>query len=407
MSVIDIHNVLLDNFSFYSPEQITEKINVYDVSYSKQDFVIQTPKVIFYNEPTIYKSKNTNYYNVTICFYNYSFCEYTRNYVDKLLEIENHFYNNRDTLWKNIKLSSKNKKFLPFIKFNKTKDKAYMTLTILSDKDTPILSVFDKSKKIHDMSYIIPNSMAYCILILKNIWIKDKKLGFNWVLLQTKVFQPIQIISECLIIDEHEERDILHYHTPKLIKPPVDSIKNTFIENPTFTRFVKMKKMGIPDMVIQNKMTLEGLNYSDFTTYYSNYSNNNSNNSEVVNNVTTESINDHPIYGKFFKMKKMGIPEPVIQNKIILAGLDYNEYQKIMNNPGISNTSNPVLTSNLFSSVILKKMSDSEDNEETVVVQNKLRHIKIESTGFKPPSISDLNNMISRLKKVESVDKLK
>ena len=121
-----------------------------------------------------------------------------------------------------------------------------------------------KNKK-KNYDYITADSSAYSLVWLQNVWLKSRKIGLNWVILQMKVYLPIYRIDECLIVDEDDEQEFVHPsqvkeidNTPKpysLKKDPGIPLK----DHPIYAKFFKMKKFGIPTESIQHKLKMESL----------------------------------------------------------------------------------------------------------------------------------------------------
>lgn len=322
-------NTDINNFRLFCPENIAPKIFVYDIQYENKDYIIQTPRTSIY---TIIKDHPSS--KICICFYNYEFCKETQEFINNILRIEDLIVEHKEFIWTKIDLSPKQKKLNSCIKFNPSKTKAYLYLNIHTDKfRNPILSIYDKNKQLKSLDYIIPQSNAYSIIMLNNVWTKGRQMGLNWTILQTKIYHPISYISECLIIDD-DNNPIYHYHN--ISKQSIDesSIKTQPLPS-EYEKFAKMKKMGIPDFVIEAKMKLQGLDYT----------------------MLQQSSNTNK---EFTDIKKSVIPFTPFD----LVSTKLNK---------IDLTSSPKLD-----------------------IKDKL---KIPSTHFKPPSNNELLEMINKLKK--------
>jgi hypothetical protein len=181
-------------------------------------------------------------------------------------------------------------------------------------------------------------------------------MGLSFILVQSKVYLPIYKLDECVILDPDIENPILHYHN--LVSKKIDIVKKT-----------------IPEI---NK-------------------------------------EDHPIYGKYVKMKRMGIPEPAIAIKCSSEGIDFKEFQAYMSGepvidkkplatplvpPPTVSKINPMM----LQSIQLKKISKEE--LELQKQKNIMSRLKIENpSGFKPPSSNDLLNILKKLKKTTILEK--
>jgi hypothetical protein len=88
-------------------------------------------------------------------------------------------------------------------------------------------------------------------------------------------------------------------------------------EHPVYAKYFKMLKVGLPHMAVKNKMIKEGVdpdvldkNPSDMIS------------EEKKTDVETVAISEHPVYAKYFKMMKMGLPLGAVQNKMVKDGID-------------------------------------------------------------------------------------
>jgi len=74
-----------------------------------------------------------------------------------------------------------------------------------------------------------------------------------------------------------------------------------------------------------------------------------------------KKLTEHPTFGKFFKMKKMGIPIFVIEQKIKIQGLDYEEFKNLENN-----------TNNKLNNNLLKNDSSNNGSEnDDIMTKNQ------------------------------------
>jgi hypothetical protein len=117
-------------------------------------------------------------------------------------------------------------------------------------------------------------------------------------------------------------------------------------------------------------------------------------------------IKDHEIYGKFFKMKKMGIPNNAIKQKIRLEGfleniIDYNENTLLKDIPELNNNHNN-------HNIPIPPPIEDYDNKsitsfrETDLMINKNIKTNINSINSRPTiSIDDLSFGINSLRKID------
>ncbi len=106
-------------------------------------------------------------------------------------------------------------------------------------------------------------------------------------------------------------------------------------QHPMLIKYFKMLKVGLPKDMVGMKMTQDGFN-SDLLQCDSklprpthiplqpipSHDVANDNNNLVVDLGPVVPLNEHPIYGKFFKMLKVGLPKQNIESKLGLEGID-------------------------------------------------------------------------------------
>ncbi len=369
-NIVDLNRFDVADISICPPEQITANGHIYEtklIKNSNQELVIHTPRIAIYEKPKIFLYNNKQYFKLNICFYNYDFCDETKKFVDKLVEIENIIKTQSKILWKNINKISKNKIFIPSIYFNENKTKAYLTLSIQTEmknnQSIPVVSIYDKYRKLTNLDYIIPNSTAYAIIMFRNVWQKGNKMGLNWILLQSKIYHPIYKLDECIILDPNEENPKLHYHnllnlstipTPPIIPlAPIIKIDSPSEDHPIYGKFLKMRRMKIPDGAIRNKCMIDGVDYDAFISYATSF-------------VSNSSMPNAPPINLF---ANLSMPSPVN-----LTG-------------GLSK-----ITPNMLSAIKLKKNTNELPPPKKIHIENP--------TGFKPPSANDLLSILNKLKKI-------
>jgi hypothetical protein len=100
---------------------------------------------------------------------------------------------------------------------------------------------------------------------------------------------------------------------------------------------------------------------------------------------------DHPVFGRYFKMQRMGIPEGAIEHKLRQDGLTIEEFRVFMNDGTVPSTK-PKMNA-LFASINSGGFSlKKAEKKEIIPIQVKDK--------FTPPSKDELQNLISKLKKV-------
>ena len=87
------------------------------------------------------------------------------------------------------------------------------------------------------------------------MWRVKNRIGFNWVLVQTKVYQPFIYIKKCLII---EDQEVIKYKNTE-----EDLSKHHNIYN----KYIKMRKFGVPEEALKIELKKNNLSYQDFIKY--------------------------------------------------------------------------------------------------------------------------------------------
>ena len=87
-----------------------------------------------------------------------------------------------------------------------------------------------------------------------------------------------------------------------------------------YKKFIKMKKMGMNEFTIWNKMKLDGMNEEDLKLFKAGpdaY--------KKAMNKQAPTITFEEKFKKYIKMKKMGMPQNTVTNKMKLDGFDKND----------------------------------------------------------------------------------
>jgi hypothetical protein len=339
-----ISNIILDDITFKKPEKLSNKLIIIPITYQQNKrLIIQTPKLLIPEIPIIYCHRKMKFYKLKLCAFNYSFEQYIKDYVDKIHSIDLLLKEKSKEFIDKYKINNNLDNYVPSYYFNKEKTRVsfYVNLQMLHNK--PAISIFDWKKQSKDMNYIMPYSMSYSIIWLQNIWFKDNKVGLNWIILQMKVYLPIYKIDECLIVDD--------------------------LEN-----------------IVEQKDKEKEVNNAQILS-------NNESESESSLNKDGIKLKDHPIYSKYFNMKRFKIPIPAIQIKLKMNNLDPNIILKNENEIYEDNSINePPTSNNLFNNVKLKKTKPIKKNSKNsgpVVSQN----------GMRPPTLDEILNMKNALTK--------
>ena len=263
MSSIVIKNPDIGKIYFKKPQRITDKIYTFDVKYNKNaNFIIQTPKMLIPNAPYIYQHQNIKFYKIPLIGDNYKFDENTKNFIKIIKEIDNLVKLKMNYFWKKCGFSEKRKSFVDSYNFNSKKTKVFMYPGIQVYNNKPEISIFDWEKNKKDYNFIVPQSKAYSLIWLKNIWLKTRKIGLNWVVLQMKIYLPIYKIDECLIEDEEQihKKMTIQESQPTENTNDNEDVGIKYIDHPIYSKFFKMKKFGIPIPSIKHKLQMENLN---------------------------------------------------------------------------------------------------------------------------------------------------
>ena len=211
MSTVNIHQIDYRDIDIKNPDRVSHKLTVFNIGYNGKRLIFQTPKSEINLFPFLYTTENQRYYKVVLSFYNYSIDQKTKNFIQQILNIEKQIKDGIPSLLKkinstNIKdnFETKKNKFISSIRFNKNKNKAYLTCNIQKQYNKPVISVFDCEKNKKDYTYIEPGFKSVNLLFLENIWNYNNSFGVNFVILQTKVYQPVLEFDELLIKDDED-----------------------------------------------------------------------------------------------------------------------------------------------------------------------------------------------------------
>ena len=269
MNDIVLTNYTLNNITFSRPEYVSKKTVLFNVKYNSKKFIIQTPKLLIPVKP-IYNTTN-NYKSCSIKFnaYNYNFCNISKTFIKNIESIDKFIKSKSPYFWEKCGLSKNNKKFVPTIQsaLQSTVQNSRTTPSFYCDvqfyRNEAILPIFDHNKNKQSFDYLIPYSKAYSLIMLESVWVKSRKIGLNWTVLQMKVYLPIYKINECLIKDEDELEEIYKSNT-ELIKNDTTSDKTSTTilvkHHINYIKYFNMKRFGVPDIIIKTKMNNEGLN---------------------------------------------------------------------------------------------------------------------------------------------------
>uniref|UniRef100_A0A6C0IW68 Uncharacterized protein n=1 Tax=viral metagenome TaxID=1070528 RepID=A0A6C0IW68_9ZZZZ len=244
-----LKNFDIDKITFSRPDKISKNVTIFNVKYANnQKFVIQTPRLLIPNKPMYYENNNYKSCSLKLQSYNCDFDKTTKNFFSKLQKIDKFVQSKADVLWTKAGLSKNKKRFIPTL-YSKIKN-PYFYCNIQMYNKNPIINVYDYAKNEQSIDYIIPYSKTYSILILDNIWLKSRKIGLNWTILQLKIYLPVHKIDRCLIVEESEL---------ELEKNDNSNNNNLIVsEHPDYKPFFNMKRFGVPRHIIEIKMKQKG-----------------------------------------------------------------------------------------------------------------------------------------------------
>ncbi|KAK1942151.1 Formin-like protein 13 [Phytophthora citrophthora] len=87
-------------------------------------------------------------------------------------------------------------------------------------------------------------------------------------------------------------------------------------DDPTYSKYFKMLKMGLPQGAVRQKMKTEGVDERALDLGGDAYI------SELIAMNNDVKLQDDPVYSKYFKMLKMGLPEGAVKHKMVTENVD-------------------------------------------------------------------------------------
>ena len=69
----------------------------------------------------------------------------------------------------------------------------------------PVLPIFDYKKRLRDTAYVPRGSNCISIVYLKDMWFNNNKFGFNWILIQSKVYLPFVFLAQNINVGYEED----------------------------------------------------------------------------------------------------------------------------------------------------------------------------------------------------------
>lgn len=238
----------VSNITFKKPERVGKNSFMCKLHYEKQKRIIfQTPKLHVPYVPTVYRHKNFVFYKLCLEADRLKFDKSVQQLFKQIEHIDRFIKSRASMLWEKIGYSKRGKKFKNSVFYNDEKTRGYLYTSIQVYQRKPVLSIFDAYKEPQGYDYLIPESRAYSLIWLDNVWMKSNKMGLNWVVLQMKVYLPIYKLDFCFI----EEPDTT-----------ASDAGVALYKHPVYQKYFKMKKMGVPVASIQHKLRMDGLDAS-------------------------------------------------------------------------------------------------------------------------------------------------
>lgn len=150
----------------------------------------------------------------------------SRKFIDDIEKIENTISSNL-----NIPYRSSIKKI--------NDHSAVITLKTPVENNKYCFKCFGLNNEKMDFKDVIRNDKITGYIELTNVWVKDDELGFNWGVLQVKMYQTFDF-SKCLFGDENHTEEIVI--KPKIITPLVQKPIDNQIKPPIMTGFIPTKE---------------------------------------------------------------------------------------------------------------------------------------------------------------------
>merc|ERR1712228_435989 len=156
-----------------------------------------------------------------------------------------------------------------------------------------------------------------------------------------KMGMPTHAIVNKMRLDGISSSDIAEFENPGANKKKKKKVKE---KDPRFAKYDKMKKMGMPNHAIVNRMRLDGIEAS-LIHKFEHQDDDEDEEEEDDDDDDDEDEEDEqeeevkpidlntPKLKKYARMKKMGFPTSVIVNKMKLDGIDANIISAFENPP--------------------------------------------------------------------------
>lgn len=269
-------------------------------------------------------------------------------------------------------LKCSNKEFISILKDDNYNDCKRILLPV----NLYISACFDiNNKSIEDWKYRAP-TYGFFVILIKNVWIKDNKWGIN-------IFTHGGLILPSQIMDPPQFEGI-----NKLFEDEY-KLYQKICEDEKYSKFFKMKKMGVPVFAIKQKIKIEGLNeniidYPD-NTYIADIPELANCNKETINIERSNSITSNTSSGStnlLSSRKRFGQSMPNIP--------EFQEKSMMMTN----NSLLKINASDLMSqSMRLKKISKSDLN-----LNKRRKTIPTNYKNMRVPSLEEITVALKRMK---------
>ena len=237
--------------------------------YDRSDCFIQVPL------STIYQCDK----KMTVGFPYFSEQKDKLAFIKKMEEIDKWIASHFADSWKRVNPSTKKRKKVPINwspMVRRNQHTAYLSFSIQMERIRnqqgkivvkPILDVYDRAKKrLGGIEAVEIYAYAYHIIHMDSVWISyDEEnsrwnAGMQWSVIQSRLYPSIFRVSECLIREDVGDFPDTKDH---IVAPPT----TTNEEHPVFGKYVKMRRMGIPDGAIQMKLMQDGLTMEAFQSF--------------------------------------------------------------------------------------------------------------------------------------------
>uniref|UniRef100_A0A6C0B451 Uncharacterized protein n=1 Tax=viral metagenome TaxID=1070528 RepID=A0A6C0B451_9ZZZZ len=302
MNVFDWKNMILGDLKLKSSYTTSKsRVTLSPIKYQKDNYLCQTPPALLLNKLPTGNITGKKFYKISLFFEYYKCNKKSKEFIEKIKKVENFIVEKYDKVLEN-------KSFTPSIKFSKSNEDAFFNVNIQIFNNKLVLPVFNYKKEQKSHGYILPRSRTLNIVYLKDMWRVNKRVGFNWILLQTKVYLPFLYINKCLIVDEPENQC-------------ANKLPGKNNEPNIFEKYIRMQKFGVPEVAIKIELEKNNLSFDDFMNY------NPQKNTNKVSLIKKPMINISMLQGvklKNSKRKRKKISKP---KKGMLVNMDTKNYR--------------------------------------------------------------------------------